>query len=254
MTNCTFLWDNKWDIASLTPSTENPLFPAINTQHRWHTRTWRSINNTGTLTESIVADFGASPPAIQAFAIKKHNFSPSAVVSIQADDDPAFGSLDIDVEVPVAELMAYFWLAPQTPYQYWRVLIVDIAPVAAYLEIGRIFLGPYLSPSINMSIDYKKSTEDPSDVMFSSGGQIVTNQKTRYRTMDMKFENLPSVDADLFDAMFIDRGVGREFFFTRDRDLPSTTTMYVRFGSKPTIDHVFGENYFNVSCALEELR
>lgn len=254
MTNCTFLWENEWDLATLTPSTENPLFPAINTQHRWHTRTWRSIDDTGTLTESIVADLGATPPAVQAFAIKKHNFSPSAVVHIMANTSNSWGgTLPVDVILPIAELMAYFWTATKT-YQYWKLDITDSAPVAAYLEIGRIFLGPYFSPTVNMSRDYKKAPEDPSDIMQSDGGQITTNQKSRYRTMDFKFELLTSADADGLDEVFVDRGLGLEFFFTRDRDLPTTTTWYVRFSSKPSIDHVFGEAYFNAACSIEELR
>jgi len=191
--------------------------------------------------------------AIQAFALKKHNFSPSAVVKIQGNATDSWGSPSVDVTLTVATLMAYFWSTPQT-YQYWKLDIVDSAPVAAYLEAGRIFLGPYFSPSINLSIGYKKTIEDPSDVMTSSGGQIVTNQKTRFRTKALSFENLPAADEADFEEMFLDRGIGREFFYTRDRALPNTTTMYVRFGSKPSISHVFGEEYFNVDCSLEELR
>ena len=253
MTNCTFLWKNKWDLATLTPSTANPLFPVSNTQHRWHTFTWRSVDDTGTLTESIVADLGASPPAIQAFVLKNHNFSSSAVVKIQGNATDSWGSPSVDVTLTVANLITYFWSTPQT-YRYWKIDIVDSAPVGAYLEIGRVFLGPYYSPSVNLSKNYKRSYEDPSDVMYSDGGQIATNQKTRFRTMSMKFEYMPAVDADAFDEMFVDRGVGRELFYTRDRDLASTTTWYVRFSTKPTIDHVFGEIYYTIACEIEELR
>lgn len=252
MTNCTFCYDNLWDLATLTPSTQNTNFPATNTQHRWVTRTWRSVDDTGTLTEYIVANFG-SARAVQAFILKNHNFSSSAVVKIQANSSDSWTTPPVDVTCTTAELIAYFWDTVQT-YQYWRVYVVDSAPVAAYLEIGRVFLGPYYSPSINLSIDYKKSFQDPSDIMYSDGGQISTNQKIRFRVLALRFEYLPPDDITSFDTMFLDRGLGKELFFTRDRDLKNTTTMYVRFSTPPQLQHVFMEQYYNLEMELEELR
>jgi len=36
------LWRNLWDEATVTASSEQPRFPASNTQHRWLSRCWRS--------------------------------------------------------------------------------------------------------------------------------------------------------------------------------------------------------------------
>lgn len=253
MTNCTFMYENLWDTAALTPSTQNSNFPAINTQHRWFTKTWRSADDTGTLTESIVADLGASPGAVQAFALKKHNFSASAVVKIQANATDAWTSPSVDVTLTLADLLVYFWSTPQT-YRYWRLYVVDSDPVAEYLEVGRIFIGPYFSPSINMNNDYKKRLSDPSDLDWSDGGQIVTNQKTRFRQFDLAFNYLPPADVAEFEALFDDRGIGREFFWCRDRDLMTTTTIYCRMTKDIDIDHVGLEQFYNVVVGIEELR
>lgn len=250
MTRVTFMYDNLWDGAALTASSQNPNFLAINTQHRWHTRTWRSFGGGGTLTENIVADMG-SAVAVQAFALKNHNFSPSAAVRIQANASNSWGSPSVDVSVPLAtDLLAYFWGTPQS-YQWWRLSVVDSAPVTTYLEIGRLFVGPYFSPSINISIGYKRHYSDPSDVLYSDGGQIVTNQKTRFQNLDLQFQYLSDVDIASFDAMFLNRGIGKEFFYTRDRDLPLTSTMYVRLKSEPEITHVYDDNIFNLNISLE---
>lgn len=37
-----FMYSNLWDSGTLTYSKQHPNFPATNTRHRWHTRTWRS--------------------------------------------------------------------------------------------------------------------------------------------------------------------------------------------------------------------
>jgi hypothetical protein len=253
MTNCTFMYDNLFDAAVLTPSTQNNNFPVSNIQHRWFTKVWRSADDTGTLTENIVIDLGASPGAVWAFALKKHNFSSSAVVRIQANASDSWGSPSVDVTLSLADLLVYFWSSAQT-YRYWRLDMVDSAPVGAYLEIGRLFLGAYFSPSINMNNNYKKRISDPSDLNWSDGGQIVTNQKTRFHQYDISFEYLPPADLAEFETMFNDRGVGREFFFCRDRDLPLTTTIYCRMNRDMEIEHVGLEQFYNVTMGIEELR
>lgn len=254
MTNATFLWDNLWDESTLTASSQNPLFPAINTQHRWHTRVWRSATGAGTLTESIVADLG-SAQAVQAFALKNHNFSSSAVVKIQANTSDSWtGTLPVDVTLTLnSDIMTYFWSAAQT-YQYWRLYIVDSAPLTTYLKVGRVFLGPYFSPTVNLNKTYGKGYNDPSDIMESDGGQISTSQKTRYKDMSMAFEYITPADLASFEEMFESRGFGLPFFFTRDRALGNTTTMYVRMPSKPQTTHIERDQIYSVSLEIEELR
>jgi len=253
MTNVTFCWQNYVDSATLTKSSQNPSFSVENLKHRWATKTWRSADNTGTLTEWVAADLG-SAQAIQFFAIKNHNLSSSAVAKIQADDDPAFGSLGVDVTLTKASgLLAYYWASPQT-YRYWRYYTVDSAPLTTYLEAGRMWLGPYFRPALNIVNNYRRPVDDPTAVMLSDGGQVSTNQKTRFRTLSMSFEYLGPDDVEDFETMFMDRGRGRELFFTRDADLPLTTTIYCRIASALDIGHEGLEQYYNLGLTLEELR
>lgn len=72
--------------------------------------------------------------------------------------------------------------------------------------------------------------------------------------MDIQFENIGPTDVDSFDEMFTDRGLGRELFFTRDQDLPITTSMYCRFSAVPKLTHILMETYYNLQLSLEELR
>lgn len=252
MTRVTFAWNNLYDLATITPSSQNPSFPATNLKNRWHTKTWRSTDDTGTLTESIVANMG-SAQGVQFFAAKNHNFSSSAVVKIQANSSNSWSTPPVDVTLTLnSGLLAYYWSSVQT-YQYWRYYIVDSAPVAEYLETGRLWLGPMFSPSVNIINDYGKNYEDPSGIMESDGGQILTNQKSRFKTLDISFEYITDDDLTSFEEMIEDRGYGRELFFTRDRDAALTTTMYCRIGKAQT-KHVGLEQYYNLGMSLVELR
>lgn len=252
MTNATFLYNNLWDAATLTYASQSPLFPASNTQQRHPTRTYRS---TGVSAEWVEANLGGAY-SWQAFVFKKHNLTSGATLKIQANTSSSWGgSLPVDVTLaPItADLMMYFWSSVRTE-QYVRWTVADAGNTDGYIECGRNFLGPYFSPVINLSNDYDTGFDDPSDIMFSDGGQIVTNQKTHFQTVDLIFEYISAADLALFKAMFASRGLGREFFFTRDRDLAVTTTIYARFSAKPSAKHVFQETYYNVKLSIEELR
>jgi hypothetical protein len=257
MTVATFSWKNLWDLATLTSRSQNPLFPASNTQQRWSSKVYRSVTDSGTLTEWLASDLGADPDPVQAFHLKNHNFSSSAVIHIQADDNPSFtniGTTGIDQNLILYDgLMSYFWATSQT-FQYWRLYMVDTAPLGTYLKIGRIFLGPYFAPAINIQNDFSKKYNDPSDILSSDGGQLSSNQKTRYRTTPLKYEGLSDVDEALFDEFFMDRGASLEFFYTLDRTRASETTRYVRIVGVPEITHVAREEIYNVSFEMEDLR
>ena len=252
MTNCTFFWENLFDKATLTASSANPNFPVSRIQHRWHVRTWRSADGAAPLSANIVIDLG-SAKAIQSLIIKNHNFSSSAVVKIQGNAANDWAAPAVDVTLTIADLITYFWTAEQE-YRYWRLLMTDASPVTTYLEIGRLFLGPYFSPSINLSNDYTVRHFDPSGVDFSDGGQITTSQRTRFRVMDMSFLLIPPADLAEFEDIFADRGIGREFFFTRDRDLASTTTIYARMATPLQITHIHRDQLYDVAFSIEELR
>lgn len=253
MTRCTFMYNNLWDKAVvITPNSQDPLFPAINTQHRWLSKTWRTVVSSGTLTASCVIDLG-SAQAVQAFILKGHNLSSSATIKIQGNASDVWTAPSVDVTLTLADLITYFWTAEQT-YRYWRVIAVDSNPVTTYLEFNRTFLGPYFSPSVNLIDGYTKTYKDPSDIEFSDNGQISTNQKTKYRTIRMDFENIVALDEAEFDEMFLAVGSSLNLFWTLDRDQATTTTKYVRITGDPEITHVARDDIYNVSMSIEELR
>lgn len=96
---------------------------------------------TATLLEGIVLVFDLrSAKDVDIIAILNHTFTSDATVTIQADDDPYFGSLGVDQVITWnARQMVYVWSSVQS-YRYWRLLVTDTNNTN-YPSIGEIILG-----------------------------------------------------------------------------------------------------------------
>lgn len=64
--------------------------------------------------------------------------------------------------------------------RYWRLDLAD-ATVASNLQIGRVFLGPKWTPSVNQEYGWSVTVLDPSDLDESYGGQEYADEKPQRR-------------------------------------------------------------------------
>lgn len=203
--------------------------------------------------EEVIFDLG-STQAIQAIAIKNNNFQSDASVSIHGNPTNAwaspavtytFGAIDND-------LMVYFWASAQS-YRWWKIIIEDVDNPDGYVEMGRVFLGGYFSPTRGFKEDYGDNIIDPSDVMFSKGGQVSSNEEDEYISVDLSF---PAATADFatFKSIFNDRGRRKDFFVCLDTDNFATETYYMKFASQFEARHIYNREYYWVQVQLEELR
>ncbi len=250
MTKCAFCYQNFFDTAILAASSQNPNFPAINLQHRWITKTWRSAGPVSTA--NIVIDFSV-PKSVRAFLLFGHNFPSSVIVTIQANTTNSWDSPAVNQNAVSGGIFYWFWDSEQV-YRYWRVVITDLDPSLEYFEAGRIFLGNFFEPNTNLSNAYQLTYLDPSEVIISDGGQLTSSQKTRYKKYRVQFEAITSSDKNSLVNIFSDRGKALEWIFIIDRDNLQNTFCYCRFSSDLEITHIWGEQYFDVSFSIEELR
>jgi len=250
------LWDNAFDSATLTASSEAAGLPVENLQHDWVTRCWRS---TGLSAETIDADLGAAED-IKAFFIYSHNVRAGASFAIQADDDSAYGSLAVDDTIVItADMVTYntigkFWSAAQS-YRYWRQLITDDASghPDGYISEGRVFLGGYFEPSYRPSIYPEIDDIDPSVVLQSLTGQKSANVIAPYKRIRYSWGALPASDIATLKTIFAALGRHSAYFICEDSDNPITTTRYVRnvsdFSYVPA-----GGGYYAVTIEVETER
>ncbi len=202
--------------------------------------------------EWLKNDMG-SAKSFQAFAIKHHNFQSGAVVKFQAHTADSWSSPDITVTVPIiANIMIYYWSSVQSK-RWVRTHIVDIDNPNLYSEMGRIYVGPYMTTTVNFRRDYSQLNRDPSSMVFSDGGQLSADKKTKYISLGLVFEHITFTELETFRDMWETLGYTTELFFTRDRDKQDTTTYYMRI-TNYNWKHIIRDDDFTVSLGIEELR
>jgi len=254
---CGFAWDNKWDAsaATLTASLEATNFPAVNTRHRWHKKTWRSTALTDP--QWLKLDQGTGYPSIQVAILRKTNLTTAATVHLcgNATDvwtAPTFDSDHLNVS---QDLMVYLWKEfTFGNYRWWRWAFTDAANPDGYIEVGRVFFGDVFTPKRNFtSGGGRRQLADPSLGRLSEDGQISSIQLSRYNSvMEYAFEGLSLADKDKFLEMFTAVGNWKPLFFIEDLGDPWGETFYVRIA-----DHEITPRYggkYNIRVGLEELR
>lgn len=194
-----------------------------------------------------------SAQSFQAFGLKYHNLQSDATAKIQAHTSDSWGTPDIDVTLDItSDIIMYFWATEQSK-RWIRYKVNDADNSDGYTEVGRLFTGTYFSPTVNFRRDYTKDYIDPSTIMLSDGGQLSSNKKTKYNTLSLIFEYNTDEDLTAFETIWDEIGYTKEFFFTRDRDKASSTTLYARLLNMKT-QHVQRDELFVITFEVEELR
>ena len=85
---------------------------------------------------------GVSPDT---FYIGSHNLTTGATITVQASDDPGFGSVNAEFEMEPTENNSYF-IVPTANFpfelsRYWRFTITDTANADGYIQMGVILFG-----------------------------------------------------------------------------------------------------------------
>ncbi len=149
--------------------------------------------------------------------------------------------------------MVYFWTTEHN-LQYWRFYVSDIDNSDGYIESGRLFLGPYFSPNAEARRDYSETISDPSDILYSKGGQISSNIETQFYTVKLVFDFASNADLNNFKNIFDSLGIYKDMFVCVDTGSTDTRTYYMKFSKDLDIDHYIDESLWKISVALEELR
>jgi len=245
-----FMYNNLWDGGTLTASSEDSEFPASNTQHHWWKKYWKS---TGVSGEWLKIDLGSAQD-IKAFAIKYHNFTTGATLKIQANSSDSWTSPPVDETLNItSDVIVKFWSSAQN-YRWWRIYIDDAGNSDGYLLVGRVFLGGHVELSRVYSYGFEFQYIDPSGIIFSSNGQIATNQKDRYKRFSYNFRGLTSTDKSNLETIFDSVGQSIPYFFCADSSSPSSNTYYVLNTTPWVVANMPDSDKYELRLELEEAR
>ncbi len=244
MTGILFLYQNLFDSATLTESSQATGFPVENLQNPFRTKVYRTAG-TPAGTANIVIDHGMSK-AINCIALTGYNWisAPSTLTLEFSVAYPAFTPVGADTQILT-------WAASPTTngnkaviiktfasknYQYNRLNVV-YAP--GDWDLGRVFLGTYFQPTRNYLADWSMDFIDPSLGMVTIGGQDHFDELEGYRPFSFSFLISTQAQFESFQAMINQVGIRKDLFIAFDYDSePDELTVYGKFAQLPEVVNV----------------
>jgi len=118
-------------------------------------------------------------------------------------------------------------------YKAWRIKFVDPSNTNAYLDFGKIFIGPYFEPATGFAFNWDMVFVDPSRTEYSLGGQALSDIMTPYNICNLGFNKL--VEWEIFynfRRLVQEFGTHKDFFINLIPDTAKyriLTALYGRF-------------------------
>jgi len=273
-TNITFLYNNLFDSATVTASSNHRKFPPSRIQHRWGTYHWRSWGDPlgdprpdALASQWVKADLGSAED-IRAVLVWYHNFYRGATVDVQGNAADAWGGPTLDENITLYDAhypIIKLWDTAKN-YQWWRIPIDgDYANILTegdfneavsyfdYARIGRIFIGDYFRPNLNFKRGYVLGKEDMSQTFPTLEGQMVSNVAPRYETLVCEFEGVSASDLAEFVTMWETVGTTKPFWIVQNAGRWYDQTYYVVFADNLGIKRQPGTEKYDLRIVVEEV-
>ena len=151
------------------------------------------------------------------------------------------------------------WLPDNTQVSC-RSVVIDIddpTNTAGYIEVSRLLVGAYWSPTYNTSYGLSTTVKDLSTHERSESGDLVTNRGIRYNTMNFDLKWLPPEDRNEFSKIVRGSGLPKPIFislFPNDADSGKEQVhqIYGKLSQLGGISHPILEMY-STSIDIEEV-
>ena len=230
-----FFWQNWFDSATVTASSEAADYPAAMLQNRWRDTEcgWRSTGaNSGG--EWIKANLGDAK-AVRGFVLENMNLGVGATIMINANPtDDWGGSIAYQKLITITAAMVaerrvvyYFESAPET-WKWWLIELFDAGNADGYLSASRIYIGPVFESDDHGS-PWTRVRESASEVNYSQGGQASAAIGPKYWVYDLPISILGQADADSFADIDYKCGIDTPLWICRDTTDEIARTVYGLF-------------------------
>lgn len=257
MANIRFLYDNKYTATAtvLAASSSVSALPVSASQNPDRSYGWRS--STGTGVQTIDIDLG-SVLAVTACALANVRVLGAGVVELYQRGDAASAGAATLVATFAAQdrdtRAAAVTFATQS-HRHWQLKWTNPGSASDYAEVGYVFLGTYVEPTVNVMVPIPQSRVDPSIESMSSGGQKSYSTKTAYMTGALKWDAVLVAQLDQLRTMFDAIGVRTPLFILLDSAL-SWTLWYARLTGPLQWEHEPGGALarYGATIAFEEAR
>lgn len=237
---------------TLTASSAASALPAANSQDPDRRKVFRS--GTVSVAVTIDVDTGSSQAADTFAACNLVLFSGGAVELYDRGAGGAPGAATLVATLPAADSMsgvAFVQFASRSA-RHWQIKFTNPSLASGYVECGFAFIGPALTPIVNVSEPLGLERNDPSVAGVSLDGQKTFAVRSQYLTGRLEFYKVGTTDRANLDAVFASNGVHTPLFFILD---PATSwqAWLVRLVDKWAVGLV-GVNLFTYQAQIEEVR
>lgn len=243
------------NILSVT-STADGDFDKANLTSESLRHVWRSVDVASWQEIVIEADVDSH---VDTFALLGHNFSPSAVVMLQANIADNWLAPPVNVMIPWARANM-IWTTPLGgTFSHYRVRILDPANPCGYVQVGRIVGGRAIIMENNEDVTDEVSfaTDDKADKIESEGYFQVSNENVKVKTPSIRFSKLKTAPGEnqnyvALMEMLDEVGTTRPLLFILDRGEPAFLNAWGQLTRMPEVS--FGINRFaSFSLAIREM-
>jgi hypothetical protein len=204
-------YNNYFDLAlgsALTALSESPSYPCINLQEERLSTTYRTIDLTA---QTVTIDLGAAYN-ISTVAIIAHNFTSSATITVAANSSNSWGSPATSKTVAWNVDMMLNFFTPVS-YQYWQLQFDDQTNPDGYVEMGRFWLGDYLTIDPSSEVDFQITKKRSDRIVHGSGQQKYGSIGSKWKEIKLSFPDTNYTMVDSISTMYDVVGNHKSFIF-----------------------------------------
>jgi len=185
---------------SVSSGGENPFYPLTNLKHRHALKTFRSSSS---VTSVIVMDCQAAV-TVNSFLAVASSIGTLDLTAVTIEGNatdswvsPAFSTTVSDFDYVEGKASKFF---TAETYRYWRLTLTG---TAAFVEVGKLFLGSSVSlDTNNISIGFDFGKDDLSEVSRGRYGQVFIDEITDLETLNGQFQLLNTTEQATIQAMY----------------------------------------------------
>jgi hypothetical protein len=234
--NLRIIYKNLVDTATIAASTTAGVTSAANLKLDAKSLVWRSTGASATLTVTLAAS-----STISGVILPFTNLGSTATVTVTLSNGYTTGAvlcapysgteLWNPASIPTGTstysygggTYARVWFPKQT--NITSVTIVINSNVGGYIEVSRLIIGDYWSPTYNTSYGLSAQLQDLSSHQRSESGDLITNRGTIHKTMSFTLDYLDASDRVQLISLLKNNGIYKPIFVSL---FPDNSTDYTK--------------------------
>ena len=229
-------YKNLWrDGTIIAASSENPQYPAEETQEDSPQSKWRSVG-AETAGEYVDCDFGAVAE-YNLIGILGHNFTAGATIQVRGADDDAFTSNVVTDTLTYNGNNIWAVLGTARTKRYCSILVIDTGNPSGYVSIGTVVIAKAHALNRDYAPGSAKGYVNPTEVeAVPSGVEYITRRRDSRSEYAYSFQKLNATSAGIVHAAVSACGSHLAVAFCLNPSSPNGNTLWVKLASQDLLE------------------